>query len=139
MSNAVFRKKGETAKHYIEPGNKQLVHETTVNDISVFSVHLPTVRHFRRRQLKNLIKLASKREKTVICGDFNTYWGTKELKNLLKETDLVLKDPGPTNPSHRPSRHLDYFLTSEELDVKKCETIESTFSDHRPVTIEVKG
>lgn len=138
MSNAVFYREGDVRKHYVGPGTKQLVHETVIDDVSIFSMHLPTIKHFRRKQLEKIKDLALEREKAVLCGDFNTYWGFGEVKELKKEANLELHDPGPTNPSHRPSRNLDYFLVSNDLEVKDCRVIDTTFSDHRPVVLEVE-
>lgn len=137
MSNAVLFREGEVRKHYIGPGTKQLVHETVIDGISVFSMHLPTIRYFRRKQLEKLEELVSSREKAVLCGDFNTYWGFGEVEDLIENAGMKLHNPGPTNPSHRPSRNLDYFLISEELEVEECRVLETTFSDHRPVVLEV--
>ena len=139
MSNAVLYRSGEVKDLYFSSGTKQLFHESVIDGISVFSVHLPVLKHTRKKQIRELADVASKRDKVIVCGDFNNYWGIGELEYLQKHAGLEVHDPGPTNPSHRPSRHLDMFLTSGNLDVNRSKVIESTFSDHRPVMLEVNS
>jgi endonuclease/exonuclease/phosphatase family metal-dependent hydrolase len=75
-------------------------------------------------------------------GDFNTFNGVKELKELLKEThlkDMIKLDTKSkpfTEPAWKPERRLDYILTSPQLRVKKYSVLHFHFSDHLPLMID---
>ena len=75
-------------------------------------------------------------------GDFNTFNGTQELKDLMKQThlkDKILLDKKSlplTEPAWHPSKRLDYILTSPQINVTKYSVLHFAFSDHLPLMIE---
>lgn len=138
MSNAVIYREGLEVKiHYIGPASKQLVYEVVdENDISYFFVHLSLIRHFRRKQIQNLCGIIEKREKAVVAGDFNNYWGMKELQPF-KDLNMEVKSPGESlYNAFLPYRQLDFFIHSPEIDVQRCELLNLEISDHLPVFME---
>ena len=97
----------------------------------------------REKQLKELIKIVNSiKNNVILMGDFNTFNGSCEIKQLLKMTNL--KDSArlhhhtisSTQPSCRPKRRLDYVLTSKKIKVKHYEVLKYPFSDHMPVFVE---
>ena len=75
-------------------------------------------------------------------GDFNTFNGEEEVKELLKKTrlkDLISLDKKSlplTEPAWHPTRRLDYILTSPQVKVKKYLVLKFHFSDHLPLMID---
>lgn len=139
MANTAIHRQGEVINHHLGRGAKSLVQEVSFNGLSVFSVHLSlTGSRTRRKQLKEIYCLADNRDRFVITGDFNFYRKSKELKNLRELVDGKVVSPGKTFPSHKPKRELDFTVYSNNLGVS-CRTINSTFSDHRPIMIEIEN
>lgn len=124
--------------HYLPPGTKQLVHRIRMDDLTIYALHLPMIRHFRRKQLDGLADLIQGEENVVVCGDFNTYWGRRELTPFLERTGLEIHTPGKTSPTARPMLTLDLFLASPSLDVARCDTLDVHVSDHLPAVMEVE-
>lgn len=140
MSNAVlYRDDFELNRHYLSPGSKQLVYELRTGDISIFGVHLPLVKYFRRRQLDNLAELVETRDKAVVTGDFNNYYGRRELQNFADKAGLEISSPGEAlHNSFLPYREIDLFLHSG-VDVEKCTALDLQISDHLPVLLETRS
>jgi endonuclease/exonuclease/phosphatase family metal-dependent hydrolase len=131
--------------HHLETGPKRLVTEVRLDGLSVFSVHLAMSGRGRRRQLVEIADLVTRRDRVVLCGDFNAYGGLDEVEDHLAETGLVLQDPGETVPS-RPldgfvteTRTLDAFLTSPDIAVSRCTAVPVQVSDHRPIVLEFEA
>jgi endonuclease/exonuclease/phosphatase family metal-dependent hydrolase len=144
LSNGVLtREDYPTEAHYLQTGPKRLVTEVRVaDDLSIFAVHLAMSSRGRKQQLEEIAALVNRRERAVVCGDFNAYDGLDELDALTEATDLVVQNPGETVPK-RPfdslvteTRTLDLFLTSPAIPVTRCEVIDVQISDHRPVVLE---
>ena len=101
-------------------------------------VHLALTAPVRRKQLDYLAKLVQPGEKYIICGDFNTFAGKKELTRFLRKTRLrtANKSHQPTYPARSPDKELDYILYSPELQLKSFKVIKFPGSDHLPLFAE---
>jgi endonuclease/exonuclease/phosphatase family metal-dependent hydrolase len=144
LSNGVLlADEWEVAPHYLDTGPKRLVTEVRLGaDLSLFVVHLAMSSRGRHRQLEELTELVGRRERVIVCGDFNAYDGLEELETLTDATGLVVHNPGETVP-RRPldtlvtdTRTLDLFLASPGLTVTRCDVLDVQVSDHRPVVLE---
>ena len=132
----------ETTVHYLDTGPKRLVIEVSLPELDVFNTHLAMSGRARRRQLRELADLVGERERAILSGDFNAYNGFDEIRDAFEGTEMELHDPGATVPP-RPldsvvldTRSLDFFLSSPEIRVTRCETLDVQVSDHRPVVLE---
>jgi endonuclease/exonuclease/phosphatase family metal-dependent hydrolase len=103
--------------------------------LSLFVVHLAMSGRGRRRQLTELVELVGRRERAIVCGDFNAYDGLAELETLTDATGLVVQNPGETVP-RRPldtlvtdTLTLDLFLTSPGLTVTRCDVLDVQVSE----------
>ena len=136
----------DTKFYYFKEGLKRAVLESSVDipeHISLILVHLSLGFNEREKQINELISITRKiGNPFIIMGDFNTFGGEKEIKNLLKNTDI--NHPFKTNkkskiftyPTYNPKKRFDYILTSKEIDVKKYEVLDLKYSDHLPIMID---
>ena len=132
--------------HVFHEGTKRMVIEATVRcpkPVTLLAAHLALGKKARTRQIKELIKIVNHiKNPVILMGDFNTFNGEEEIKELLKKThlsDLISldKDSRPlTEPAWHPSRRLDYILTSPQIHVKKYSVLHFSFSDHLPLMID---
>ena len=133
----------EMLAHHLDAGPKRLVSEVRLaDDLSVFGVHLAMSGRGRRKQLTELADLVARRDRAVVCGDFNAYDGLDEIEEIFESDGLVLYNPGETVPK-RPldslvteTRTLDLFLVSPDIEVTRCDVIDVQVSDHRPIVLE---
>jgi endonuclease/exonuclease/phosphatase family metal-dependent hydrolase len=142
MSNSVlWTGDGRVTRHRLSPGTKRLVHELQLPaGLSIFIVHLPLLRHHRKQHLQRLADLVRDREQVVICGDFNNYYGVRELRQLMDAAGLELHQPGETLPNAvLPYRSVDLVLASPSVDISGCTTLETDISDHLPVMTTIGG
>lgn len=142
MSNSMlWTGDGTVHRHYLSPGTKRLVHELRrPSGLSVFSVHLPLLRHHRRQHLQALRSIVQDREQVVICGDFNNYYGPRELRALTDATGLQIHRPGETLPNAvLPYRAVDLVLASPSITVSQCTAVDTAISDHLPVITEIEA
>ena len=74
----------------------------------------------------------------IVAGDFNTFWGTQELDQLLAATGLrsANSEAIPTFPSDRPRRELDFVLVGPEIEVSGFSVADIRCSDHRPLVCD---
>lgn len=146
QTNAILSKyKFSNVKyHYLSNGVKRVAIEVTINcpkKVTLLLGHLACGYKTRKKQLEELAEIISSIKNPVIfMGDFNTFKGKKELKNLMKKTGLKdkakLDRPHLTFPSWHPMKRLDYVLVSPEIKVKKYKVLKYKFSDHMPLFIE---
>ncbi len=135
-----------TKYHVFHEGTKRMVIETTIKcpkKVTLLAAHLALGKKTRAKQIKELIKIVNSiKNPVILMGDFNTFNGVEELKELLKKTHLgdkikLDKESLPfTEPAWHPSKRLDYILTSPQINVKKYSVLHFAFSDHLPLMID---
>ncbi len=122
--------------HYFREGVKRLVIEAELEDVTVFLVHLSLKFRHRQHQLQDLYNMIRKSEKPkIVAGDFNVFWGDRELQLFLAATGLVSAngEGRPSHPSRAPRRQLDYIFYSPELRTVSFEVPRIKLSDHAPL------
>ncbi len=125
--------------HYFDKGIKRLVIELELEDFVVFLVHLSLKFRHRHYQLLDLYSLVSEVDKPVIvAGDFNPWWGSRELHLFLAATGLIDANTKgrPSHPSRAPRRNLDFILHSPEINVTGFEMPGVGYSDHVPLVCD---
>ena len=125
--------------HYFREGVKRLVIELELADFSVFLVHLSIKYRHRQYQLQDLHTMINKEKKPVIvAGDFNVFWGDRELQLFLAATGLKNANGNgqPSHPSRAPRRQLDYIFHSPQIKINDFQIPQVKFSDHTPLVCE---
>ncbi len=105
--------------------------------ILVAVAHLSLTESAQEEQLDYIADLIKGAPHVIVMGDLNI--GPEKLKEFfLDKTGLVLNLPKiPTYPSWKPTRKIDYVLTSPSLKIAKAEVLLLPYSDHLPVSVEV--
>jgi endonuclease/exonuclease/phosphatase family metal-dependent hydrolase len=125
--------------HFFEHGMKRLVMELELEHVVVFLVHLALgsrVRHHQLGALYNLVRQTSK--PFIVAGDFNALWGEREIDLFLAAAGLKNANVQslPTFPSQNPSRHLDFILYSQRVQIRDFGIPRVPFSDHLPLVLD---
>jgi len=134
--------------HVFHEGTKRMVIEATVScpkKVTLLAAHLALGTKARAMQIKELIKIVNNiKNPVILMGDFNTFNGVAEMKELLKKThlkDMIKLDKNSlpfTEPAWHPNKRLDYILTSPQIKVNKYSVLNFHFSDHLPLFINFK-
>ena len=122
--------------HYFSQGVKRLIIKAELEQVAIFVVHLSLKFRHRQNQLSQLYSLIQATEKEIIvAGDFNTFWGDRELKLFLAATGLENANVGnaPSHPSHAPHREIDYILHSPGIRIDNFFIPDIKLSDHAPL------
>lgn len=122
--------------HYFEQGVKRLVIQTDIRAVAIFIVHLSIKYRHRQNQLERLYSLIQETDKEVIiAGDFNTFWGSRELNLFLAAADLKNANIAniPSHPSHAPHRQIDFILHSPGIRIDNFYIPDVRLSDHSPL------
>ena len=125
--------------HYFSQGVKRLIIKAELEQVAIFVVHLSLKFRHRQNQLSQLYSLIQATQKEIIvAGDFNTFWGDKELKLFLAATGLVSANVGnaPSHPSHAPHREIDYILHSPGIRIDDFFIPDVKLSDHAPLVCD---
>jgi endonuclease/exonuclease/phosphatase family metal-dependent hydrolase len=125
--------------HYFDKGVKRLVIELETDTVTVFLVHLALNFRVRHRQMGDLYSLVKGTEKPhIVAGDFNAFWGDREIKLFLAATGLASAAPAgtATYPSWAPRRQLDFILHSPDIEVAGFSAPRITYSDHLPLVCD---
>ena len=84
--------------------------------------------------------LSKRKEKKILCGDFNLLPSTKSMDilekgmtNLIKEYDIKTTR---TKHYEREEKHADYVLVSSDFTVQNFGAIDTVVSDHLPLLLE---
>ncbi len=138
QSNALLTKQSieDFRFHYFEQGVKRLVIQTNLKTIAIFIVHLSLKYRHRQNQLEQLHALTRYTDKEVIiAGDFNTFWGSRELNLFLAATGLKNANLTnvPSHPSHAPLRQIDFILYSPGIRIDNFYIPDIRLSDHSPL------
>ncbi len=141
QSNAILTKQNieDYRFHYFEQGMKRLIIETNFRTVAVFIVHLSLKYRHRQNQLEQLHSLIREVDKDVIiAGDFNTFWGSRELNLFLAATGLKNANGSnvPSHPSHAPQRQIDFILHSPGIRIDTFYIPEVRLSDHSPLVCD---
>jgi endonuclease/exonuclease/phosphatase family metal-dependent hydrolase len=106
--------------------------------LHIFIVHLALVKRGRLRQIYFLADLIKGYRHVIVMGDLNCRSDSPEMRVLLQLTRLCEPAPGlHTFPSWSPNRQLDHILVSSSIKVEKVSVLDLTFSDHRPIAMQV--
>lgn len=106
--------------------------------IAVFTMHLALGRRGRLRQIAYLAELVNVYEHVIFMGDLNCELSSPEMRMLLACTRLTAPvGLRSTFPSWQPIRHLDHILVTPDIRIERTFVPPWTFSDHRPVAMEV--
>ena len=125
--------------HFFEHGMKRLVIELELETFSLFLVHLSLAYRHRQYQLSDLHGLFAKVTKPIlVAGDFNAFWGDRELRLFMAAAGLVNPNTHgtPTFPSLAPKRQLDFILHSPEIQITGFRVPGIHLSDHMPLVCE---
>ena len=132
--------------HIFHEGTKRVVIEATIHcpkKVTLLLAHLALGSKTRAKQVKELIKIVNNiKNPVILMGDFNTFNGISEIKNLMEKThlkDKIKLDKSSirlTQPTWHPRRRLDYVLVSKKIKVKKYKILNYPFSDHMPLFVE---
>lgn len=108
------------------------------NALHLFIVHLALGRRGRLRQICFLGDLIKGYRHIIIMGDLNCRSDSPEMRVLLRSAGLCEPAPGlHTFPSWSPNRQLDHILVSYSIKVERVSVLDLTFSDHRPIAMQV--
>ena len=106
--------------------------------LHVFILHLALGKRSRLRQISFLADIISDYRHVIVMGDLNCRSDSKEMNELLRSGNLRKPEPGLyTFPSWRPTRQLDHILVSPSIWVETVSVLNYTFSDHRPIAMQV--
>lgn len=148
QANAIIsRYKFSNVKYHVfHEGTKRMVIQVTVkcpDPVTLLVAHLALGGKTRAKQIKELITIVNRiRNPVILMGDFNTFHGPEEIRELLERTHLedkikLDKKSKPfTEPAWHPTRRLDYILTSDQIRVRKYSVLPFHFSDHLPLMID---
>jgi len=107
--------------------------------LHVFILHLALGKRSRLRQIGFLADIVSDYRNVIVMGDLNCPADSSEIQLLLRAGNLSRPEPGLyTFPSWRPTRQLDHILVSPSIRVERVAVLNHTFSDHRPIAMEVR-
>ena len=133
LLNQAFR---YTRCHYFSVGVKRLVIEVGLEDVVIFLVHLSLKFRHRQYQLAELYSMVRAVDRPVIvAGDFNAFWGSKELQLFLAAANLKTANGlgEPSYPSRAPKKQLDFIFHSPEIRTTGFEIPAVRLSDHAPL------
>ncbi|SHO48201.1 endonuclease/exonuclease/phosphatase family protein [Desulfopila aestuarii] len=125
--------------HYFKEGVKRLIIKTELDEAVIFLVHLSLKYRHRQHQLEQLHTLVKRTEKEVIvAGDFNTFFGSRELKLFLAAANLQSANllNLPSHPSHSPHRQIDFILHSPGIRITNFYIPDVKLSDHSPLVCD---
>lgn len=141
QSNALLTKEKihDHTFHYFKEGVKRLIIKTELDNAVIFLVHLSLKYRHRQHQLEYLHSLVRRTKKEVIvAGDFNTFFGKRELKLFLAASNLESANTQnmPSHPSHQPSREIDFILHSSGIRIDNFYIPDVRLSDHSPLVCD---
>ncbi len=108
------------------------------NPLVLVLVHLALGRRGRMQQMEYIVDLLQEYQHVIVMGDMNCSPESAEFQ--------VLRDSGglqtplcelPTYPSWKPRKRLDHILVSPSIRIKDATVLDSTFSDHLPLSMEI--
>jgi len=108
------------------------------NSLAVIIMHLSLGTRARNRQLAFISEIVNQHKHAIVMGDMNCKFGSKEMRQMFKDTDLcVPAEEIFTFPSWRPQHHIDHILVTSELKVREAKVLTQAYSDHLPIMMEI--
>ncbi|MCW8828005.1 MAG: endonuclease/exonuclease/phosphatase family protein [Gammaproteobacteria bacterium] len=109
------------------------------NPLAVIMLHLALSTRARARQLGYVAELLQDYPHAIVMGDLNCAPDSVEMRKLFCSTGLC-EPVGAfhTFPSWKPARNIDHILVSSSIEVIECSVLNHAYSDHLPISMEVK-
>lgn len=121
------------------PGRGALVVDVVgeTSTLTVAVAHLALGRRDRLSQVDYLGEILGDSEHAVLMGDMNCPASSPEIELLNRRCGLIPAgaDESRTFPSWRPLRGIDHVLVCPQIPVERCEVLNHTYSDHRPISV----
>ncbi len=105
--------------------------------IQVVATHLHHVQQEpqqRLPQVRALLDSIDWTRPTVLLGDLNAQPHDEEMQLLTQSGLLAGNSLTPTYPAERPRRQIDYILATDHFALNEVRAIQTTASDHLPLT-----
>ncbi|WP_246861222.1 endonuclease/exonuclease/phosphatase family protein [Bacillus sp. REN3] len=113
------------------------------NHLQVYNTHLGLDVPQRLAQVNEINDILSKKETpAILMGDLNAEPGVEEVELLRTGGNLVDvfqdADNANTFPVKNPSKRIDYIFVSEGMKFSGQQVLQSTYSDHLPITVDLE-
>jgi endonuclease/exonuclease/phosphatase family metal-dependent hydrolase len=106
--------------------------------VLVILLHLSLGERSRNRQLSYVRSLITDEPHVIVMGDMNSHLRELLFNSPLATSSLIPAAAAqPTYPSWRPALTLDHVLVTPSLTVKRCEVLDCSLSDHRPLAVSL--
>ena len=123
----------------LSKGFKRKVLRASAGGVTYIVAHLSLMPRSRRQQVADLARFASEVEgPVVIMGDLNALPDSPELEALVTEAGLSRVPLGATFPSWNPTKGLDHFFISPDIQVTEASVPDIRLSDHMPIVMDIK-
>ena len=134
----IDKKKHRFKRYYFRPNNNAISVKIKFKDqyIWINNLHLScdVTGLQQNHQVLEFLDNININDKNIVCGDFNSLASYNCITKLMTrfKNGLVSR----TFPSIYPLYQIDHVLYKNISDIK-CQTLDSTLSDHLPVLIEI--
>jgi endonuclease/exonuclease/phosphatase family metal-dependent hydrolase len=109
------------------------------NRLDVAIVHLALGKRARGQQLKFLAERLQDCANLIVMGDLNTQVDNPPIVEFRDALNLIAPTRGLASfPSWQPQRAIDHILVNRHLGGGEADVLEISYSDHCPVTLEIK-
>ncbi|WP_455219719.1 endonuclease/exonuclease/phosphatase family protein [Kaarinaea lacus] len=116
--------------------------EKTSRMIDVISVHLDFSRQsVRKQQLNEILKILSTRKNpTIIMGDFNSEWLTKAsvIKELAEKLGFEAYEPESEIYHTYKGKRFDWILITNDMEFINHQVLPDTLSDHSMIIADIR-
>jgi len=111
--------------------------ETTIDDLSILSIHLSLNKRHRKKQLQFIEGYINYnvQRRFIVIGDFNTS-NLKELDSLTQTCDLHKVPLTATYTTNNPKRCYDLILYDNSIKMTHAEVLKDSCSDHLPIVFD---
>jgi len=112
------------------------------NHVRVYNTHLGLDVPQRLAQVNEINDILSTKETpAILMGDLNAEPGVEEVELLRTGSNLVDvfqdADNANTFPVKNPSKRIDYIFVSEGVKFSGQQVLQSTYSDHLPIIVDL--
>ena len=122
------------------PGRNAILarYGTHENSLAIIVMHLSLSPRARSKQLGHIIEIVNEHKHAIVMGDMNCKYGSKEMRQLFRRTDLRKPmEETFTFPSWRPQHHIDHILVTSNLKIDTVKALAHPYSDHLPIMMEL--